>query len=682
MPTVRRLLLAGLVALTAACVEVSPAAGSETDDGETITTVLYPGWNLVGWVGPDTPTSELFDAVPALRQVWGWDAESQSYQLALRDQDGDLPTLTLGMGLWLRLGGNSTIDWNRTASDEGVLLDLRRGQNLLGWTGGDGAGVADTLARFGDDLMEVWHWDADRQRYVPYPPGSDAARLATLARGQALRIELARDTRWWEPGTARPTFVFAEDITAEQREEVRALFESATDVIARRFGVHTTDYTVNVPAGNVFHCSVLHNVVTFQFPGCRAAAVAHEHFHVLQNVLSVEPHEPYFAPDWMNEGTADYAQYVYDQETGARGRNPRFAVEQLTRTPGEVHNFDRRHFWLTYAIGFIAAEWLADHAGEDSLADFYRLGRSHDRWQDAFRPAFGIEVRDFYKAVEVYRHERAPLYPHLTDGRTEPVVVSLSDAASQAATEIRDAVLDIAEFYEEDFGGPAVEYTVYVVDPEAFPSTFVSAFGRADRCVISMPVTNSMTIVTGCRIPGAYFTYYVPRLDGYGRYLASNHFSGMLDRLAPPLSTVHLRTGAGVHCIWGIFWLCRGVPEYAAIRYEAHTGAADLEDTLRKQIRLALNTAKPLSSFENRFSPWEDFPNIGDRRPAIEAEAALFSLAAHWLAEHAGDTALLEYFRLLPSAQTVDEAFEGAFGFTFEEFYEQFEAYRATLIAE
>ncbi|MXW23948.1 MAG: hypothetical protein F4Z96_04725, partial [Chloroflexi bacterium] len=406
--SVRRLILVACLALLVAAVGVSPrgaVASSGADEGrgrETITTVLYPGWNLVGWVGPDTPTSDLFDAIPALRQVWAWDAEKQAYQLALRDQYGDLPALTLGVGLWLRLGGNSTFEWTRAASDLGVLLDLHGGQNLLGWTGTDGAGVADTLARFGDDLEEVWHWDAEAQRYVPYPPGSDAASLATLARGQALRIELARDTRWWEPGTARPTFVFADDITAEQREEVQALFESATDVFAMRFGVHTTDYTVDVSNEHSL-CAAGGGVIDLPFPLCRTA-VPHEYFHILQSELMGRG---FGAPDWMNEGSAEYAQFVYEQDVDPQGtfphRHPYLAVEQLTITPGEVHDFDRRHRYLSYALGFVAAEWLVDRAGEEALVDFYRIRKSHDRWEDTFQAAFGVAVDEFYEAVESYR---------------------------------------------------------------------------------------------------------------------------------------------------------------------------------------------------------------------------------------------------------------------------------------
>ena len=48
------------------------------DDG-TITTTLYPGWNMVGWVGPETPASKLFDELPALGRIFAWDGEEQHY---------------------------------------------------------------------------------------------------------------------------------------------------------------------------------------------------------------------------------------------------------------------------------------------------------------------------------------------------------------------------------------------------------------------------------------------------------------------------------------------------------------------------------------------------------------------------------------------------------------------------
>ena len=86
-------LLAAFAVLLLGAAAASPpdvAASSEPDAADTITTALYPGWNLVGWLGPGTPTSELFDAIPALRQVSAWDAEAQAYQHVVRRRYGDL----------------------------------------------------------------------------------------------------------------------------------------------------------------------------------------------------------------------------------------------------------------------------------------------------------------------------------------------------------------------------------------------------------------------------------------------------------------------------------------------------------------------------------------------------------------------------------------------------------------
>ena len=667
-------LLAALAVLLLATAAGSPSRGAAASEPDTITTVLYPGWNMIGWLGPSTPTSELFDAIPALRQVSEWDAAAQAYRRAVRNRYGAVPTLTGGMGMWLFLGGDSTVEWTRIVSGEGVVLSLHAGRNLVGWTGEDGAAVSDIVARFGGALTEARGWNAATLRFTHHRPGSGTADgLTSLSRGDGLWIELTTDMRWWERGTARPTFVFADDITAEQREEVRALFESARDVIAMRFGAHTTDFTVNVDAGNTFHCTVSHDVIEFQFPGCRAGAAAHEYFHVLQNVLAVEPDESYFGPDWMSEGTADYAQYVHDREVGRRGRNPYFAVEQLTRTPGEVHDFDRRHFWLTYAIGFVAAEWLADYAGEESLADFYRLGRIHDRWEDAFRLAFGIDVDDYYEAVELYRHERAPIYPHLLDDRTEVIVVPLSQAATPVATEIRGEIANLTTFYNERFGAGPLDYTVYVVDEETFPSSFVSAFGDLAYC--SRRPAGSVIVIFDCEVP-QYFASYSPDGDHYTKLLNTHHVRNILDDLAPPGSTTHLRREMPVFCLWGIFWLCDGVPQYAGAAYDDYVGVEDLDQISHRQALAARDVTKPLSSFEGGHTARDGWATNAD------AESALFFLAASWLAEHASEKALLEYFRVLPSAQTIYEAFEHAFGLTLEDFYEQFEPYREALTAE
>ena len=61
-----------------------------------------------------------------------------------------------------------------------------------------------------------------------------------------------------------------------------------------------------------------------------------------------------------------------------------------------------RHLWRR-APSFLAAEWLAQRAGEPALFEYYRLLPSSDSWQAAFEEAFGIAIDDFYAAFAEYR---------------------------------------------------------------------------------------------------------------------------------------------------------------------------------------------------------------------------------------------------------------------------------------
>ncbi|MDE2640572.1 MAG: hypothetical protein OXI03_08330, partial [Chloroflexota bacterium] len=62
--------------------------------------------------------------------------------------------------------------------------------------------------------------------------------------------------------------------------------------------------------------------------------------------------------------------------------------------------------------------------------------------------------------------------------------------------------------------------------------------------------------------------------------------------------------------------------------------------------------------------------------PYGEAQPLSF-LAVEWLAQRAGEPALFQYYRLLPSSDSWQDAFQGAFGITIDEFYDEFAKYRA-----
>ena len=280
----------------------------ERDDAETITTTLYPGWNLVGWVGPDTPTSELFGEIPALRQVWSWESSSQRYQSWTRNSTSPhaLKQVTRGMGLWLLIGGEAPVEWSRAVSDEGALLALSAGRNLVGWTGEEGLGVGEAVARFGEVFVRASHWDARTQRWEFYLPGVEPpGAFANLSRGDGLWIDLTEDTRWWQSGLGRTVFEFADEVTPEHRVEARAELTNVITFFAERFGVYADDLTVSMP----------HTAGCWARPGLMKltdlafVCAAHEYFHVLQyDLANATP----WGPHWLVEGTATYGEEAYD----------------------------------------------------------------------------------------------------------------------------------------------------------------------------------------------------------------------------------------------------------------------------------------------------------------------------------------------------------------------------------
>ena len=45
------------------------AEGEEVGEAGRRTIELHPGWNMVGWLGPEIPGGQLFQALPAIEEV-------------------------------------------------------------------------------------------------------------------------------------------------------------------------------------------------------------------------------------------------------------------------------------------------------------------------------------------------------------------------------------------------------------------------------------------------------------------------------------------------------------------------------------------------------------------------------------------------------------------------------------
>ena len=113
--------------------------------------------------------------------------------------------------------------------------------------------------------------------------------------------------------------------------------------------------------------------------------------------------------------------------------------------------------------------------------------------------------------------------------------------------------------------------------------------------------------------------------------------------------------------------LCAAYAEHA---YLAAAGHEDLDVIRIRRADIAARADQTLRDLE-LYPPGRVYPDIWDR--------GLTFVAGDWLVARAGELAILEYYRLLPTSDSWQEAFEGAFGMAIDDFYAAFAEYRAGL---
>ena len=145
--------------------------------------------------------------------------------------------------------------------------------------------------------------------------------------------------------------------------------------------------------------------------------------------------------------------------------------------------------------------------------------------------------------------------------------------------------------------------------------------------------------------------------------LVGVHFQAARRRLAPRESLPATPAGYDIR---GPYWLVEPAQKYVEYAYRAAADHDRADDSRNKEIFFAVRTKRPLGSMETRAGLYEEYSSA----------KGLGFLALEWLAERAGNPALFEYYRLLPDSASWEEAFEGAFGLTIDEFYEAFEGRR------
>ncbi len=676
----RGVLLALLVALLASGVGVSPRAAVATsgaDEGhgrETITTVLYPGWNLVGWVGPEAPTSDLFDAIPALRQVSAWDAEAQAYLHARRDKYDELSSFSRGMGIWLRIGGGSTVEWSRNVGPDAFAVRLHPGINLVAIAADGGVTSVSRVA------TAAYRWNSKAQRFAAYRFGD-----AELGRGDALWLEVGAAVNWWQTGTSDHAVVFLGDVPADTRAAILGQYERVKDFFVERFGIVTPGplqyiapdvellRNVYVPeldfafssTGTYCHTSissrVSKRVLACTYPNTSSGRdvfgpefslvpefAENLRFHLPSawRWLGSLPAVP--MPHWLVGAAGLYAETAYAEASEPLDRRWRANAlvdgRRVTVALSELETVETSGVTIPLSpeekrVAFFAIEHLLGIAGEPALFEYLRQLRQTADWRGTFATVFGIAVEDFYASFEAYRAEAFPPLPHLVDDLEEPVLVMLDGVPKQDGEAIREEFEAVRRFFASRFEA-TTEFTMFVApNAESIQTELVRPYVPTDCWLAPSWGVVDLPLDLCTDAPGGFdYMYYL----------------GIRDELS-------------IHHVTSVpRWFNVGSQLYVRAVYADDTDRTSYIDYRNHAVSAAGRSREPLGTVTIVDSI--SFPG-----------GALGFLAVEWLANHAGDPAIFDYYRRLPEATSRDEAFEGAFGLTLEKFYEQFEAYRATL---
>lgn len=684
-PLVRITALALAAVALCAALAAPPAVASEepaeASQPTTITTTLYPGWNMVGWVGPPAIVSDLYDSIPTLHQAWRWNAEQRQYEPLARTGAGSRIPILPGDALWLRVGGDAPVEWTRAVSDDGVLLELRAGRNFVAWTGRDGVSIEEALARFGDGLERVWQFDPTEQRYRLYHPAAATNSLTELKKGSTILVELSRDARWWQSGTAQTEFVYRGNVPVELQMSFTAEIEQIITFFAERYGITPPAFSIFLDSESPWLIASGPDIWLHTAYAHRPSVIAATYMSMFTSHLGYHMGPPFW-PYWFTVGISRYAADLYVRERDGRTHDDIRAGRVANvwwHSPDPVDLSEKR--WThgpapdgVLSVGALAVQWLVGHAaasargddfrplepggldpqGEgDAFVGYYRPQRPGSTWDDALESMFGITAEDFHGAFGEYLFALiGSTWPHLRDNWSTPAVFYLEDVPYQKQDEIDALLRDTETFFRERFVAGGADYTLIVGTQEGTP------LREAYRLLWGKDLDHGL-----CETNREYV--YIAALEClHDSQVVWRYQQVLLQQLIPwgPDGTPRTDDGRDPR---GPRWFSVGVAQYLSGVHPLITPETDWSGAVHQ----ARWTALPLSSMETYASE--------EAVPERAAFDSLSFLALWWLTERAGDPAIFDYYRRLPESETWEEAFEAAFGITVDDFYEEFEAYRS-----
>ncbi|HJN94038.1 MAG TPA: hypothetical protein QGF05_15145, partial [Dehalococcoidia bacterium] len=167
---------------------------------------LVPGWNLVGWTDDQAIETATAPIQSSIQSLFTFDAITQrfrTYAPNLPAQFNEVESLGFGVGVWVFVEDPGGVVWSRPLVDVAREVALEAGFNLVTWSLGE-APVGEALASMGDAVVAAYAWDPIAGTFLIYRSEGPAFinTLMTLAPGQALWVQMARDGVWrqGEPG--------------------------------------------------------------------------------------------------------------------------------------------------------------------------------------------------------------------------------------------------------------------------------------------------------------------------------------------------------------------------------------------------------------------------------------------------------------------------------------------------
>ncbi len=236
-------------------------------------------------------------------------------------------------------------------------------------------------------------------------------------------MHVSAPREWWQ---LAPRLEFLSEFTPARRAELRTAVDDTVAFFARRIGLRVPGLTVQVDAETAERpCGSYGDKVIYLQERCFAAH-AHEYVRTIQEYYATIEESGRWGdvrsrygdarsgPAWLSEAVANYWSHVHAAETSDQTYDDRLAEDAArARVASSLRELERDMLAggnqsANDSLSALAADWLVDRAGEDSLIAFYRERPAHPDWRAAFRAVFGMTVDDFYDAFGAHRAEIAP----------------------------------------------------------------------------------------------------------------------------------------------------------------------------------------------------------------------------------------------------------------------------------